>query len=92
VAAKQTSLPDVVLEVFNELIAQNFSNGSAIVKQSDVVELLVKRGLKENEIFEKQWLDVEEIYRSAGWIVKYDKPGWDENYGAFFEFRTKSKS
>ncbi|MFZ5424563.1 MAG: hypothetical protein ACOZAO_02065 [Patescibacteria group bacterium] len=84
--AKSASLPDVVIEVFNELIAQNFYGGSASVKQKDAVAMLVAKGLDRNEIFKKGWLDVEEVYRKAGWKVYYDKPGYNESYDAYFRF------
>jgi hypothetical protein len=31
-------------------------------------------------------LDIEPIYREAGWIVEYDKPAYCENYDANFTF------
>lgn len=44
---KGTFLPSTVFEAFNELIARNFCDGSASVLQSDVVSLMVKKGLDE---------------------------------------------
>ena len=35
------------------------------------------------------WLDVEGIYRKAGWDVEYDSPGYCEDYPATFKFRKK---
>ncbi len=37
-------------------------------------------------VFAKGWLEVEDIYRKAGWKVKYDKPAYSENYPATFKF------
>lgn len=37
-------------------------------------------------IFDKHWLDIEDTYRKAGWNVEYDKPGYCENYDAYFVF------
>lgn len=82
--AKQ--IPDSVLGAFNALIAQNFRNGSACVLQDDVVARLEERGLNRREIFDKGWLDVEDLYRNAGWYVQYDKPGFSESYPATFTF------
>ncbi len=42
-AARKASLPDVVIEVFNELISENFNGHSAIVYQSAVVKHLVSK-------------------------------------------------
>ena len=46
-------------------------------------ELQVTRSM----IFEKHWLDFEDIYRKAGWFVNFDKPAYNETYDAFFEFK-----
>ncbi len=83
---KKLQMPDAVLESFNELIARNFSEGRATVKQNAVVGLIVSRGYARQDVFDQHWLDVEEIYREAGWEVKYDKPGYNESYDAYFEF------
>lgn len=83
---KKAVLPNAVLEAFNELIAQHFSGGSATIKQDDVVTLMVKKGLKRKEVFERHWLDIEEVYRAEGWNVEYDKPAYNESYPATFTF------
>src|SRR3989344_6113512 len=83
---KQADIPVAVFEVFNELIAKDFSNGSARVVQKDVLVLLNKKGLNSGDIFENHWLDVEGAYRAAGWRVEYDKPGYSEPYDAYFVF------
>lgn len=84
---KQKQIPDEVINTFNELIAQNFNGYSATVIQKDVVSLLEKRGFIRDGIFNYHLLDVEDIYRNAGWKVKYDKPAYCESYDAYFEFR-----
>lgn len=89
VEARKASMPDVVLETFNAHIAQKFNDSSAVVYQDAVVKDLVKAGLKREEIFRMGWLDIEDIYREQGWKVSYDKPGWNENYEAHFEFSVK---
>lgn len=38
-------------------------------------------------VFANQWLDVEEAYRGAGWLVHYDKPGYNEDYDPTWEFK-----
>lgn len=89
IRGKEKNLPDAVLEAFNELIAQNFSGRSATIKQDDVVALMVEKGLTPREIFDKHYLDVEDIYRAVGWVVEYDKPGYNESYHAYFVFKKK---
>src|ERR1700692_3611370 len=90
VPLKESLIPDEVFEAFNELIAENFSGGSATIRQSDIVaratdKIKAKGGL----IFDYKWLDIEDIYRKAGWKVSYDKPGYNESYPAIFEFSRK---
>jgi hypothetical protein len=82
-------IPQAVLKAFNELIAEKYCDGRAHFDQSEVVAAIVKKGLKRKEIFEKGWLDVERIYRVAGWEVRYDKPGWDETYEPNFTFSVR---
>lgn len=92
VAREQSkNLPDAVIETFNRLIAQDYVDGSATVKQDDVVALLVEKGLDRKEIFDKGWLNIEKVYQSAGWKVTYDKPGHNETYPATFKFKRSRK-
>jgi beta-lactam-binding protein with PASTA domain len=88
---KKQSFPDAVLEAFNEIIAQNYSNGQSIVKQEDVVKLMVKKGVKRADIFGMHYLDIEPVYEAQGWKVEYDKPGYNETYDANFTFKKKSR-
>ena len=85
----KANFPSAVFEVFNDLIAANWNGISATIRQDEVVKRLVAKGLERNEIFDKGWLNVEEAYRSKGWRVEYDKPGYNETYEATFTFRRK---
>lgn len=89
--AKARLFPDAVIEAFNELIAQKFANGSAKFNQDDVIGLMVKKGLKRGEIFKNNWLDVELLYRSVGWVVEYDKPDFNGTGDSSFVFRRPAK-
>lgn len=83
-ALKRRLIPSFVLDAFNELIAENYRAGSAIVDQDEVVTRIhAKMGPGE---FDRHWLDVEPLFRQAGWKVEYDKPGYNENYPAKFIF------
>lgn len=84
--AKKKVIPDAVIESFNEVIAKRFSDGYARVDQEEVVKLIVGKGIEREELFENYWLDVEPIFERAGWTVEYDKPGYNESYGAYFIF------
>ena len=84
---KAAVLPEEVIEVFNDLIARNWNGRTATVAQEDAVQALSARlGIARDEVFGRQLLDVEPVYQAQGWQVRYDKPGWNESYGAYFEF------
>lgn len=85
--AKKVFIPDDVFEVFNEEIAKSYSNGRAVVMQDKVVSALHKRGHLSRDLFENNYLDIEDVYRKAGWHVEYDKPAYNEVYSAKFIFR-----
>lgn len=89
VSHKQGDIPSVVIDVFNELIAENYQNGRAQVFQAHAVQRLVAAGLDRDELFRRGWLDVEGIYRAADWFVDFDKPGYNETYDAFWVFRKR---
>lgn len=91
VEAKQKYFPPEIFEAFNEEIAKNFSNGCARVIQRDVANRIANKMGYDNTsiIYSNKYLDVEEVYRAAGWKVCYDKPAYNENYDAYFEFRKK---
>lgn len=91
VAQKAKDFPDFVLQEWNKIIAKNFTSGSALVFQKDVIEVLLPHTQHGNrqEIFDQHWLDVEEIYRAQGWDVVYDKPAYNESYEASFKFTPK---
>jgi|SRR3989338_165418 len=89
---RENGIPDAAFEAFNELITKNFTGSSAIIKTKDVVKLMIEKGLNQNDIYDNGWLDVENVYRAAGWNVVYDKPGYNEAYDAYFEFKRRSRA
>ena len=87
---KLASIPDEVIEAFNELIVQNWDGHRASILQDEVCKLAAKK-LKctTDIIYDNSWLDVENIFRKSGWKVAYDKPGYNESYAASFSFTKK---
>ena len=83
---KEKTFPDAVIESFNELITQKFDRGSATIKKDEVVDLMVEKGLNRNQIFDKGWLNIEDVYEQAGWKVVYNRPAYNESYLATFTF------
>lgn len=89
-AEKGTAKPDFVIKAFNDLIAHNMHNGQARFTQYEVIQRIAQEAgfqLLVSDIYSSGWLDVEPLYREAGWTVEYDKPGYCETYKAFFIFR-----
>jgi hypothetical protein len=93
VSKKAAGIPDAVFEAFNELIAEGWDGSQSVVKQNVVMDRVLSRLNVNSEVsftremvLDRHWLDVEEIYRSAGWNVEYDRPGYNETYGAVFIF------
>lgn len=85
--AKAAIIPDNVIKVWNDNIALNYSSGRSVIKQSDIVDKLQSAmNCDRQYVFAASWLNIEEIYRKAGWKVVYDKPGFNESYAATFTF------
>ena len=85
---KKASMPDGVIEAFNELIGKNWSGNSAKVTQNEAIDLIIEKveRTSRRKIIDNHWLDVEDIFREQGWKVSYDKPGYCEDYEAYFIF------
>jgi len=79
--------PDQVILTWNELIKQNFLNGRAVFSQTLVVHRLAcSMCVGSDLVYRKGWLDIEELYKKAGWNVEYSKPGYNETGNATFKF------
>lgn len=87
VRAKANTIPDEVFQAFNELIAESWNGRYAQFTQDAVLNRICGHLDCPRELpFAKGWLDIEPMYREAGWTVKYDKPGYNEDYSATFKF------
>lgn len=84
-------LPNEVIEAVNELLAKNYRPGTITIKQKEIEEqvLLKMPDLRANDLYARNWMDIEETFRESGWQVHYDKPGYCESYDAYFEFTPK---
>ena len=84
-------IPDFVFEIVNIMITKNLHGGIASILQEDIVQAIAANGCyRRQEIFENRWLNFEEAYARAGWDVTYDKPAYNETYGATFTFKKAS--
>lgn len=92
VNAKKTATPDEVIDAFNGLIAEKFSSGSATVTVKEAADRIAHAlGVSREQVFDRGWLDVEDIYRKAGWHVDFDKPGYNEDYEAYYVFSKRAR-
>ena len=83
-------IPSQVFKSFNGLIAQNRdrTNGSSRVLKEEAVSLMVEKGLKREDIYQKHWLDnIEETYKKNGLNVQYIESDRDnEDFKPYFIF------
>jgi hypothetical protein len=93
VAEKQKHLPNAVFEAFNELIAAHYTGRMSEFTQDEVMNRILDKmktkAVTREVVLNKGWLNVEEVYRHAGWDVEYDRPGYNENYAAKFIFSNR---
>jgi len=82
------TIPDEVVVIFNQLIVKKFRGQLAKILVKDVVPLVLEAmpGVTEDQIFENKWLDVEPLFRTYGWKVEFDSPGYCESYDPFYVF------
>lgn len=90
VELRKVIIPSEVLNTINHLIAEKLAGGRAFILQKEIVAALEEAGMNRNDIYDKHWLDFEDIYRDSGWKVTYDKPGWNESYDASFKFEPQA--
>lgn len=73
----QKSIPDFVISSFNDKIIEAIKNKSGIIDQKELVDLIVEKSecrCNDQDVFDNGWLNVEELFADAGWILKYVKP------------------
>lgn len=93
----EDAFPDFVLEAFNNIITQHYRNGSSSFKDKEVVAEIIKMSemkgnpVTKGEIYEQDWLSVEEVYAKFGWSINRDSPGWSERGDSTFKFKPNKK-
>ena len=91
-ALKKTVFPDFVIQAFNNMIVKNLNGKYSTILQKDIIseiKRVSKIKLTNDQIFDNHYLDVEDMYRDAGWKVEYDKPAYCETYEPIFIFTKK---
>ncbi len=84
VAKKKQLTPPEVFEVFDELIAEYWNNGRSSFSRTTAKNKIMTKIT--NKRFDYNWLNVEDIYRQAGWKVEYKTPSYDESYDSYYTF------
>lgn len=85
-------IPEAIIKAVNECISEKFrNNGPFNVLQKDIIAKAIEfdNELTSNIIYDKKYMDFEDLYRKAGWKVDYDKPAYNESYNAYFTFEAK---
>ena len=86
--AKAKAIPDEVIDAANQLLAEKWDGHAA---KFTLKELCVRarQKLGEGYAFQSWELDIEVPFGLAGWIVKFDKPAYNESYDANFTFQKR---
>lgn len=88
-----SQIPDEVIEIFNTLIFTRWRAGRAYFRQDEVVDLIcAKLQISSDEVFARGLLDVEPIFKAAGWKVDYEKVMAGETGHSNFTFSPAPKS
>ena len=84
-------IPSFVFEAVNNLLKKKFRGDTVTIKQDEILAEIAKLQdtFSRQDIYDNKWLDFERVYRENGWKVKYEKPAYNENYPAYFEFTPK---
>lgn len=87
----KTIIPSVVIQAVNNLLKLKYRGNDVSIKQKDIMEEILRldESMTSNVIYDNRYMDFESIYRENGWNVVYDKPGYGENYDAYFKFSKK---
>ena len=83
------SIPSEMVQAVNELLIENASRSSITLKQKDIEARFNKLSngkYNHVDIYDKGWMDIEPIFRNAGWKVRYESPDRDQSFDEFFTF------
>jgi len=90
-AQRVTVIPDEVLEAFNQMIIKNLEGDRSSFKLREVADLAASNMQCQHKyLYDNKWLNVESVYRRAGWKVKFDSPSIGDNYDAYFVFTKRN--
>jgi hypothetical protein len=97
-------VPSFVIKVINRMLAERYSGaGAVMLMQKEVIESILcewpdeylsgevstERGARRSALFSRGMLDFEPMFEKKGWVVKYDKPAYWENYEPSWKFSSR---
>lgn len=80
-------IPPEVIKTFNRLLGEKAVRGHATLYMAEIQQSLSNEGVDYGKIFRNGWDELENMYRKAGWSVRYDRPGYNESYKSFYVFK-----
>lgn len=85
---KGSTFPPEVIRAFNDYLSDHYGP-EIIIQQDTIIDiiLIAMPHVKRQGIFDNGWLDIESVYKKAGWSVEYDKPAYNETYPASWTFK-----
>lgn len=97
--AQHRQIPSFVFKAVNTLLYKHWDGYSAQITQDEILNEInipekysdMSKQAFRRLVFDKHWLDIEPHYEKLGWTVQYDKPGFNEDYKAFFLFTKATK-
>lgn len=90
--AQQETVPDFVVGAFNELIVRHLKHGCAQFKEKELVALAIAKAkakgisTSQDELYDRNWLNVGWLFQRSGWKVVRDVPAYYESYETTFIF------
>lgn len=84
-------IPSWVLEAFNELLKEQSHKAVIQILQTEAMKRVLEKCPSETmtsgKIYAERWMDVEDTYRRAGWVVTYCKQPYNSQDANYYEFR-----
>ncbi len=84
-----STIPDYVVEAFNKHIVLNWNGHQSKVRRDAVMADIIESPngcTSKQSLFDNHYMDVEDLFRKAGWEVKYDQPSRGENFDPYYIF------
>jgi hypothetical protein len=90
VLEKRPLVLEPVFEVFNKLILDAFDGRQAVIYLEPAAIIVSKTlGIKKEKLYDSGYMDIEDHYREAGWVVVYSQPDRTENFRPHYTFKLK---